>query len=215
MRTSPTAAGAQPPRPNSPPPARLAVAGDTFFGIFSGLRKRPAACGQPLIGNPGSPRPLHDPTESPARPTPAPDDALRTSPDRDKWNGSELESEPVDLLDPIARQPAFQPALQTVGDPMPTAGEPERVTRARAATFQDLFGSLVRRAAWSLGSDRRSATLRLEIGAGALEGGSLVISADPHEVQIMLDAPSGVDGEAWKDRLRRRLASEGLVANFS
>jgi hypothetical protein len=89
-----------------------------------------------------------------------------------------------------------------------------RIDRARAACLEELFGALVRRASWRMGSDRRSASLRIEIGAGALEGCTLTISASPNDLKIALDSPPGFDMEAWKNRLRRSLASKGLAASF-
>jgi hypothetical protein len=52
--------------------------------------------------------------------------------------------------------------------------------------------------------------MRLEIGAGALAGGSLVVHADGGRVRVELTVPESVDREAWKTKLGDRLASRGV-----
>ena len=82
------------------------------------------------------------------------------------------------------------------------------------ATIDEVFNTLVRRVGWTLGNDRRSGALRIEIASGELEGCTLIISKEPHELRIELDAPPGVDVEVWKGRLSRRLALHGLRASL-
>jgi len=120
------------------------------------------------------------------------------------------------VLDPMARQLASLWGPAGAPPPVdPAAGTSERLELARAQTLQAVFPALVRKAAWQIAGDRRSATLHLEIGGGAFDGATVLIRADPHEVRIELDAPPGIDLEAWKSRLRLRLASQGLVTSIS
>jgi hypothetical protein len=68
---------------------------------------------------------------------------------------------------------------------------------------------LVRRIAWS--GDGKRGSIRLEFGAGALSGGTLVVHADDGRVRVELEAPAGADVTAWRARLEERLASRGVV----
>lgn len=119
--------------------------------------------------------------------------------------------------DPVSALNAFEMRLDAgllpigPGPASPTHG----LQRLRGASLEALFGALVQRAAWAMGPDRRSATLRLEIGAGALHGCAIIIDASPNGLQVVLDAPPGVDVENWRNRLSQRLASEGLAASIS
>ena len=83
---------------------------------------------------------------------------------------------------------------------------------ARAVpSLEHLMTALVRRIAWS-GDGRRGAA-RLEIGAGALAGATLVIHADAGRVRVHLDVPSGVDADAWRERIVRGLAARHIPAD--
>ena len=70
------------------------------------------------------------------------------------------------------------------------------------------MAKLVRRIAWS--GNARTGLARLELGAGELEGATLTIHAEDGVVRVALDLPPGVDGAAWKDRIRERLGARGL-----
>jgi hypothetical protein len=118
-------------------------------------------------------------------------------------------------LDPMTRHLATPLAAQASFPPASVDGLQERLDLARTQTLEQIFPVLVRKAAWQFAADRRSATLRLEIGAGPFDGTTVLIRADLHEVHIELDAPPGIDLEAWKSRLRLRLASQGLIAMIS
>jgi hypothetical protein len=88
---------------------------------------------------------------------------------------------------------------------------------ARSARLQDLEAlahAYVRRVAWGISRDGRCATARIEIGAGPLQGSSIVICADLRDVRVVFHTPPGVDLEVLKNRLSRRLASRGLAATF-
>lgn len=115
-----------------------------------------------------------------------------------------------DLLDPSWRALAALAPIERTAAPTPVSS----CERVRSSSLEQLFGSLVKRVAWSTTSDRSSSTLRLEIGAGELAGATILITADLHELRVVLDTPPGVDLEAWKNRLSQRLASKGLAATF-
>jgi hypothetical protein len=74
---------------------------------------------------------------------------------------------------------------------------------------QVMLEQLVRRLSWG-GSGRRGSA-RIELGAGALEGGSVVVHVDGREVSLELDLPSGVSEAEWRQRLVTRLEARGLV----
>jgi hypothetical protein len=67
---------------------------------------------------------------------------------------------------------------------------------------------LVRRVAW--GGDGRSATARIEIGAGALDGATIVVTAIAREVVVHIDVPPGAEAGRWQQRLADRLRERGL-----
>jgi hypothetical protein len=174
-----------------------------------------------LLSDSAAPRPAPQPPANSGQPEAAHLDGPCTpeAPCRDPLDGERAPEAPLDdsleLLEPVARVVSWPCAAET---PIAAAllDEAGRTTRVRAASLEELFGALVRKAAWSLGADRRCATLRLELGNGPLQGCALTITADSRQLQVFLDSPPGVgvDVEAWKQRLRRRLASMGLAASF-
>jgi hypothetical protein len=83
-------------------------------------------------------------------------------------------------------------------------------TRARTS-LEDLLPALVRRIAWS--GDARRGTVRLELGAGALAGATVLIHAEDGRLRVHLRAPAGVDAEAWRSRIEARLARRGLAVD--
>jgi hypothetical protein len=95
----------------------------------------------------------------------------------------------------------------------PAVGAPALGTLAQAEpparrSLEDLLPALVRRIAWS--GDARRGTIRLELGAGALSGGTLVVHADEGRVRVQLNAPEGVDAAEWRARIEERLVRRGL-----
>lgn len=119
-------------------------------------------------------------------------------------------------LDPMTRHLASPVGTSIMAQPVEAAsGVQERMELVRVQTLEQMLPALVRKAAWHIAADRCSATLRLEIGSGSFDGTTVLIRADLHEVHIELAAPPGIDLEAWKRRLRLRLASQGLIATIS
>lgn len=85
------------------------------------------------------------------------------------------------------------------------AGAAEQQVRT---SLEDLLPALVRRIAWS--GDARRGTVRLELGAGALSGATLVVHADAGRVRVQLTAPVGADPAEWRARIEGRLAARGI-----
>jgi hypothetical protein len=75
-------------------------------------------------------------------------------------------------------------------------------------SLEQLLPKLVRRVAWS--GDARAGTVRLELGAGALEGATLTIHAESGALRINLELPEGVDAAEWRRRIGGRLGARGL-----
>jgi hypothetical protein len=115
-----------------------------------------------------------------------------------------------DPLDPAARHaaqmaPLFTPTEAAPGGPPSPA--PPVETQAHAS-LELMLPELVRNIAWA--GDGKRGSMRLELGAGALAGGVLVVHADEGRVRVELNAPAGTDVVAWKTRLHERLAQRGV-----
>jgi hypothetical protein len=82
---------------------------------------------------------------------------------------------------------------------------------AARASLEDLLPAIVRRIAFS--GDGRNGSVRLEFGAGALSGGTLVVHADDGHVRVELDAPAGEDTAAWRERIESRLQGLGIAVD--
>jgi hypothetical protein len=79
------------------------------------------------------------------------------------------------------------------------------------SSLEDILPALVRRVAWS--GDGRRGTVRLELGAGELAGGTLLVQVDEGRVRVRLTAPPGVDVGAWRGRITDRLEARGLTVD--
>lgn len=112
----------------------------------------------------------------------------------------------VDPTDPMLR------TLATPLDRVATAATSAPAADPFAATarvsLEQVMQRLVRKIAWS--GDARAGTARIELGAGALDGATLLLQADGGEVRVSLEVPAGVDAGAWRERLGKRLAARGL-----
>ena len=80
-------------------------------------------------------------------------------------------------------------------------------TQARAS-LESILPELVRKIA--LSGDSRRGSMRLELGGGALAGGTLLVHADEGRVSVELDAPAGTNLEEWRTRLHERLVQRGV-----
>jgi hypothetical protein len=108
----------------------------------------------------------------------------------------------------LAPPPAFAPPLQA--QPLASgaaAGSSPPAERA-FASLEELLPALVRKIAWS--GDARRGSVRLELGAGALSGATLVVRAEGAQVHVALSAPPGTNLEDWRTRIASRLAARGL-----
>jgi len=75
-------------------------------------------------------------------------------------------------------------------------------------SVEELWPALVRKVAWS--GDARRGSIRLELGAGALAGATVLIQSDEGRIRVQLSVPAGVDLDAWRARIARRLATRGM-----
>jgi hypothetical protein len=118
-----------------------------------------------------------------------------------------------DALQPDARRaarlgPPSATALPVQAPIEPAAPRPIGVEAPARASFEDLLPALVRKVAWS--GDSRRGSIRLELGAGALAGATLLVQAEDGRVCVRLSAPPGVDLDGWRERIACRLAARGL-----
>jgi hypothetical protein len=129
--------------------------------------------------------------------------------------GGATRSPRSDPLDPAARHAA---QIAPPWNPASTDATPSRadslVAARAAASLEELLPAIVKRIAWS--GDGRKGSLRLEFGAGALAGGTLVVHSDEGRVRVELAAPEGADAGAWRSRIaarleERRIAVEEIV----
>ena len=128
----------------------------------------------------------------------------------DLREGALLPSDP----DPSGPAGVVDPMMQILlsmaprGAPLSTpSAEPPRAPDMRTP-MEQLMSKLVRRVAWS--GNARTGTARLELGAGELEGATLMIHADNGAVRVVIDLPPGVDRAAWRDRIAGKLGTRGL-----
>jgi hypothetical protein len=102
-------------------------------------------------------------------------------------------------LDPAARQAAI------LAPPPATApAETAEVARGRVS-LEELVPALVRRIAWA--GDGRKGTVRLELGAGAYAGATVLVHADHGKVRVEV---GGVGADELRARLDERLRRHGL-----
>jgi hypothetical protein len=122
----------------------------------------------------------------------------------------------ADPLDPAARHaaqigpPAFSPEPSPGGGAAGTAPSAARDVEARAS-LESILPELVKKIAWS--GDGKRGSMRLELGAGALAGGTLVVHADGGRVRVELAVPEDADKDAWKAKLHERLLGRGIAVD--
>jgi hypothetical protein len=132
--------------------------------------------------------------------------------------------EAADELDAAARQAAHlaPPAAILEGPIQPLAPTPGGTLPAAASgpsaptSLEELLPALVRKIAWS--GDARRGTVRIELGAGALAGATLLVAANGGRVQVTLIAEathSDVDLDTWRERIAARLSDRGLDADVT
>jgi hypothetical protein len=116
----------------------------------------------------------------------------------------------ADLVDPLALALASPNAGRSQAAPAvdlaPTSGD--AFALATRVSLEQMLSRLVRRIAWS--GDAHTGCARIEFGAGALEGATLIVRSDQGAVSVSLDLPPGVDRGEWRDRIASRLGAKGL-----
>lgn len=202
----PTVAGATAPRAPSVP----------FRSLLLGRAAKP------LTPQPSSLTPGRAATATPARragcgasATRPSEDADRSRPRRGHGDACEEAQEklprpahPDDALDPAARQAAHLAPLPAPGAAGALAAAATAPDIHARASLEQLLPALVKRIAWA--GDGRRGSVRMELGAGALAGGTVLVHADGGRVRIEIEAPAGADREAWKKRIIDRLTGSGL-----
>jgi hypothetical protein len=113
----------------------------------------------------------------------------------------------ADPLDPETRHAAQWAPSFEAPPPELRAAAPAEGTMARAS-LETLLPELVDKVAWSC--DRRRGSIRLELRAGALAGGSVVVHADDGKVRVEIRTPAGADVEEWRALLHDRLLQRGI-----
>jgi hypothetical protein len=108
------------------------------------------------------------------------------------------------LAPPGGLEAPAQPRLPT---PEPSPQEPTRGPVA-PTSLEELLPALVRKIAWS--GDARRGAVRIELGAGALAGATLLVAADRGRVHVTLSARAPIELEPWRERIVARLAARGL-----
>jgi hypothetical protein len=115
-----------------------------------------------------------------------------------------------ETLDPSARHAAqLAPPAMAAAMPVAAPATPAQVEARVRSSVEDLLPALVRRVAWS--GDGRRGTVRMELGAGELAGGTLLVQVDEGRVRVHLSAPPGIDAASWRGRIQGRLEARGLV----
>jgi hypothetical protein len=118
---------------------------------------------------------------------------------------------PLDPTDPMLRTLASP--LDRAGAAAAPAPNADPFAAAARVSLEQVMQRFVRRIAWS--GDARTGTARIELGAGALKGATLLLQADGPEVRVSLEVPPGVDAAGWRERIGNRLAARGLrVTSF-
>ena len=121
----------------------------------------------------------------------------------------------AEALDPDVRRsmelgpPVFVPTTATITPQHQSITTPEMTTEPRArATLEEMLPTLVRKIAW--GGTGQRGSVRMELGAGKLAGGTVVVHADDGKVRVEVSAPGGADPAEWRRRIDARLREHGL-----
>lgn len=116
-----------------------------------------------------------------------------------------------DALDPLSRHAAqLAPPMHFAPPPQLAAPAPTAAVAVvpPPLSLEDILPQLVRKLA--LAGDGKRATVRVEIGSGALAGATVVVSNESGGIRVDVEAPPGTDHAAWSARIRGRLEAKGL-----
>lgn len=121
-----------------------------------------------------------------------------------------IEQADDEILDPLCRALASGLEWKGQGASFVQTAEPKAdpATAAARVSLEQVLDQMVRKIAWS--GNARTGAMRIELGAGALAGATLLVEADGPEVRVKLELPPGADATSWRERLERRLSSRGL-----
>lgn len=173
--------------PPTPPHDGREVPSELARDVHGNAVIRHEGAGVPLSDRDGSPgrRPSHE----------------RAPPDRDAHDDA--------TLDPLYRTSAqlAPPCAPCVAPSAPPPADAV-VVHARAS-IEQILPMIVRRIAWS--GDGKKGAVRIELGAGALAGATVLVEADEGRVRVRIDAPPSVDAEAWKARIFARFAARRIA----
>jgi hypothetical protein len=108
--------------------------------------------------------------------------------------------DPVDPWTRVLARPVLGPeAARPSAPPVPPP----------SVALELALDKLVRRLSW--GGNGRRGSARVELGAGALAGSTVVVHVDDGEVSLEIEASNGVEDAEWRARLVSRLERRGLV----
>lgn len=131
--------------------------------------------------------------------------------------GNEDETERrMGALDPDVRRslelgpPPFVGMISPQATPVAieAPGNQPKADHHARATLDELLPLLVQKIAWTGNGQRGS--VRMELGAGKLAGGTILVHADDGKVRVEVSAPSGADPVEWRKRIDARLREHGL-----
>ena len=123
----------------------------------------------------------------------------------DGQRGARDEMSDRDRLDPGLRHAAsLAPPIVPLAATNATAAE----APLRARSLEELLPALVRRIAWA--GDRHCGSVRLELGAGAYAGTTVVVHADGGRVRVEISGSEGPELDRLRTRLDTRLRGHGL-----
>ncbi len=125
--------------------------------------------------------------------------------DGESPGGERGDARELDLLDPCLRHAA---SLAPPVMPLAAASAASAEAPLRARSLEELLPALVRRIAWA--GDKHSGSVRLELGAGAYAGTTVVVHADGGRVRVEISGQEGPDLDRLRTRLDRRLRGHGL-----
>ena len=108
-----------------------------------------------------------------------------------------------DLVDPLMRSLGV-PVAMGPGPVEPRSVSPTVIP----GELETLISRMAKKLAW--GTDGRRATACLQLGAGPLEGATVLLATEGRAVELAVDLPPGVYALGWEERIRRRFEERGF-----
>lgn len=130
--------------------------------------------------------------------------------------GDERDGDEAPKRAPVRELDALDPALRQSAQLAPPVTTPAVASTSAAATepvrgrmsMEELLPVLVKRIAWA--GDKHSGSVRLELGAGAYAGTTLLVHSDAGRVRVEVTGQEGADLDRLRRRLDERLRNHGL-----